>query len=59
LKNSTINGNILVKFVKSSNSFDVAKSIAIRGKPFGNGDFIKMAWLDCADNLFNDFIIKI
>jgi len=34
-------------------SFDVAKSIGIRGKPFSNEDFIKMSWL--ADNLFHDF----
>jgi hypothetical protein len=38
-----------------SASFDVAKSIAVRGKPFSDGDFIKMSWLDCADNLFQDF----
>jgi hypothetical protein len=60
LCNKNLQSNTLVKFVKSSDSlisasFDVAKSIAIRGKPFGDGDFIKMAWLDCADNLFNDF----
>lgn len=38
-----------------SASFDVAKSIAIRGNPFFDGDFIKMYWLDCAGNLFHDF----
>jgi len=36
-------------------SFDVAVSIAVRGKPFKDANFIKMSWLDCADNLFRDF----
>lgn len=60
LSNKDAQSDKLIKFVKKSDnlvsaSFDVAKSIAIRGKPFSDGDFIKMSWLDCADNLFQDF----
>ncbi|KAL4149839.1 hypothetical protein QTP88_003695 [Uroleucon formosanum] len=60
LSNKEAQSDKLIKFVKKSDnlvsaSFDVAKSIAIRGKPFSDGDFIKMSWLDCADNLFQDF----
>jgi hypothetical protein len=60
LSNKDAQNDKLIKFVKKSDnlvsaSFDVAKSIAVRGKPFNDGDFIKMSWLDCADNLFQDF----
>jgi small-conductance mechanosensitive channel len=41
-----------------SANFDVAKFIAVRGKPFSVGDFIQMSTLDCADNLFRDFDSK-
>jgi len=30
-------------------------SIAIHGKSFNDGNFIKMSLLDCADNLIQDF----
>jgi len=60
LSNKDAQSDKLIKFVKKSDnlvsaSFDVAKSIAVWGKPFSDGDFIKMSWLDCADNLFQDF----
>lgn len=54
---------LLITFVKKSDklvslSFNVAKSIAVRGKSFSEGNFIKMSWLDCADDLFHDFDSK-
>ncbi|KAE9532699.1 hypothetical protein AGLY_009780 [Aphis glycines] len=60
LSNKDAQSDKLIKFVKKSDSlvsasFDVAKSIAIRVKPFSDGEFIKMSWIDSADNLFQDF----
>lgn len=53
LSNKNVQINTLVKFVKFSislisASFGVAKSIAVRGKPFSDDDFIKTTLLDCA-----------
>ncbi|CAI6374014.1 unnamed protein product [Macrosiphum euphorbiae] len=47
LSNKDAQNDKLIKFVKKcdnlvSVSFDVAKSIAVGGKPFSDGDFIKI-----------------
>lgn len=60
LSNENSQSNTSIKFVKSSDnlistSFDVAKSIAVSENPFGDSDFIKMSWLDCANTPFSRF----
>lgn len=60
LSNKNTQYDKLIKFVKISKhfvsaSFDIAKSTVVRGKPFSDGDFIKVFWLNCTDNLFHNF----
>ena len=50
----------LMKFIGGSSnvtaaSYIVSKEIAKHVKPFGEGQFIKQAWLECAPVLFENF----
>ena len=50
----------LKSFVTSNNhatsaSFVAALSIGTNGKPFTDGEFLKNAFINCSEHLFNDF----
>ncbi|GFX57379.1 general transcription factor II-I repeat domain-containing protein 2A [Trichonephila clavipes] len=39
----------------SAASYSATNAIALHGKPFQEGEFLKEAWLACASSLFDDF----
>jgi hypothetical protein len=51
---------VLQKFItkhhhSTTASFAAALAIARRGKPFSDGEYLKTAFIQCSEHLFNDF----